>query len=156
LGVPNADGVLEDIIKTIGESVAVTPIIVTVNGGRMTGGLRVEILRADYGDILGLPGASFPSEKHHQVDWLKWLLLEGGNAVIGDYHFFGSERLLGTSRAGRSLGRTGLGIMVPTGHWTVPEEFSGTATDNWLTRALSRTGPKAVAIMVEEIKRNLQ
>lgn len=152
LGVLDGARAVDEIIRVLTESMRITPIPVVINKSSMTGGLRVEIIKTDYSDVLGLPEASFISEKLHEVDWLKWLLIDGGEVIVGDYRFLSTE---GLSRHGRTLGRTGLGIMIPHGTWSMPSEFAGTADDNWLTRAIKGRASNIMTVVLEEVKRNL-
>jgi hypothetical protein len=109
----------------------------------LQGGFRIGILPADYGDILNLPDSSFISYRRQkvvesekqivvpiEVEWLKWLLFEGGGFVIADYSYRGV-----TSR----YSRTGFGLMTLSNDgWSVPPSIAGTESDNWLTRPLVR------------------
>lgn len=64
-----------------------------------------------------------------ELPWLYWLVFGG----IGEQ--VSTHRL----KEGTVVGRSGLPyIMIPGGSWSVPPEFAGTRTNNFLTRALDR------------------
>jgi hypothetical protein len=74
--------------------------------------------------------------------------LTGGNQLlVSDFRYYGGQD------TGR-WSRTGLGIMIPSQQgWRCPGEFSGTATDNWLTRALNNMKPPLVEIIKSELQK---
>jgi hypothetical protein len=88
--------------------------------------ISIGFIQQEYEDVLSLIEASYDYEGG-TIPWLRWLLLEGDSRIVRDYQF--SPMTRGS--------RTGLGIMVPSARrgWKVPSEFSGTATDNFVTRA---------------------
>lgn len=144
LGVENPDTATQQIIQTIQDSVYVRVRPVVRSGSLIRGGMNLGVLRSNYADILGLSISSFESEHGFQIDWLRWLLLEGDSIINAEYHFE-------TGYGERS--RTGDGIMLRTGLWRVPSEFSGVSGDNWLTRALNGIEPIIKTIVITEIKR---
>lgn len=144
LGVVDARPVLDAVVRNIQAGVVVTSQGARRAGQNIQGGMRVEIIKGDYSEVLGVVGASFTSEGGHEVDWLRWLTLEGDRVFISDFHFYP-----GTQAASR----TGQGLMEPTGCWRVSPEFSGVEGDNWLTRALEKIVPDIGKILVEEIQR---
>lgn len=144
LGVENPEGATQLIIQTIQESIYVRVTPVVRSGTLIRGGMSLGVLRSNYSDVLGLPISSFESEHGYQIDWLRWLLLEGDSIINAEYHFE-------TGYSERS--RTGDGIMLRTGVWRVPAEFSGVSGDNWLTRALNGIEPVIKTIVITEIKR---
>jgi len=146
LGVIDAAPVLEAVIRNIAAGCRVKSLGVRRVGKGIDGGLRIELLKGDYSEVLKAPGRSFESEGGHQIDWLRWLTLEGDRIIVADHRFVlnFSER-----------SRTGTGIMIRPGNWRVPPEFAGTDADNWLTRALGTIGRDILKILQEEIQRNV-
>jgi len=117
------------------------------SSGGQFGNLTIGIIDSDYSDVLTLPEASFSYSSRRGsgvLDWLRWLLLEGTNAIVRDYDF--------TSTTTRGS-RTGLGIMVSRqgNAWTVPSEFSGTAGDNFVLRSLQSIDEEINNIVRQEI-----
>jgi hypothetical protein len=147
LGVRNPLAMTDAIISTIQESVVIQMIPPTVVGKRIRGGIVAKILKADFSDVLRIPGASFESEHGFEVDWLEWLLTSGDSIVNTSYHF---------ESGFPDRSRTGDGIMLAEGSWRVPPEFAGTISDNWLTRALSGLGDLISDIFMRNIKRGFQ
>jgi len=82
------------------------------------------------------------------IDWLRWLLHEGSGAIIRDYTF---------SSGFHRRSRTGLGIMVETGgSWQMPPEFAGTASDNFVLRALETIDQEIDNIVRQEITKGIK
>ena len=126
-GLLSAFARLDAILNAIIQSVTVEIKNLKVRGSGFTGGLTINAVRSGYADILSLPESSFLTEKGVQLDWLEWLLLEGDSIIIGDYHF---------RRVNSPRSRTGGGLMIKGGTWSVPSEFSGTIKNNFITRAI--------------------
>lgn len=126
-GLLNAFARLDAILNTIIQSVQVEIKNIQVRGSGFTGGLTINAVRSGYVDLLSLPESSFLTEKGVQLDWLEWLLLEGNDVIIADYRF----RRINTPRS-----RTGGGLMIKGGDWSVPSRFSGTVRNNFITRAI--------------------
>jgi hypothetical protein len=144
LGVVNAEPVLKAIIRNIAGGVQVTSLGAQRVGSKIEGGLRIEILKGDYSEVLGVRGGSFKSEGGYDIDWLEWLTLKGDSIVVADHRFV-------TGFPERS--RTGMGLMQMPGSWRVPAEFSGTSEDNWLVRALIAVEPEIGKILGEELQK---
>lgn len=91
----------------------------------------VELVKDAFDDILNIPAASFvqtyTQSTPKEIPWLKWLLEEGNNIIIGDYRVKYTQS--GASRSGGA-------IMIQKGSFRIPPEFSGTIEDNFITRAL--------------------
>lgn len=150
LGVVAPGPVLERVAANLENGVAVTSLGATAVGDRIEGGLRVELLKGDYSEVLGAPGASFPTRKGQDIPWLRWLTLEGDRVLVAE-HWYLAAQTPGS--------RTGLGIMVPRGRssrtWSVPAEYRGNVDDNWITRALRGIDETIAVVVAEEIGRNL-
>lgn len=146
LGVVDALPVLSAVCRNLAGGVVVTSLGARRAGPAVEGGMRIELLKGDYSEVLTVAGASFQSEGGFAIDWLRWLTLEGDRVIVADYRF---------SAGFPERSRTGLGVMARPGTWRVPPEFSGTASDNWLTRSLGTMGPDVEAILRDEISRSL-
>lgn len=159
LGIPNPVATVGNIIEQIKRSVSIkrSPVSSNVNASEV---LTVGILPADYNDILSLPDAEFISSVKrkkgeagrliatpHRVEWLKWLLIDGGSLVITNYAY--------QPIASRNS-RTGFGVMADSNQgWTVPQAVAGTSEDNWLTRAIHRNLPTIIETLQTTINKGL-
>jgi len=146
LGIVDAGPVLEAVVRNLREGARATSLGARAGPGGLTGGMTVELVKGDYSEVLGATGASFPSERGETIPWLAWLTLGGQVAAVGTHHY--------VARASRRS-RTGLGLMVRGGTWSVPSAFAGDAGDNWLTRAIAAVGPAASLAVGQEISRRL-
>jgi hypothetical protein len=117
--------------------------------GNSFGVFTIGIIQSDYSDVLSSPDASFSYASAFTsgtIEWLRWLLLEGTNVLVTSYDFVPSNE-----------GRTGMGTMVykKSGSWTVPPEFAGTASDNFVLRALADIDKNFDVIIRQETTRGL-
>lgn len=128
LGITNPSGRLAEIIDTIRSGAIVNIKTPSVISNKISAGIKLQMIQRDFSDLLSLGSASFSSEKGSEIDWLRWMLLEGDSIIITNYDF-----ILGPN----SASRTGGGIMrKSSGSWRVPPEYAGTARNNWITRGL--------------------
>lgn len=141
LGIPDIKSRMDTIIEVILSNINLNVISPTVSNTTITGKVEINILKSDYSDILNLAQATLFSEGSN-LNWLSWLLLKGDSPIILGYHYYPKYS---------KNSRTGFGIMEPTGAWEIPEEYSGTANNNWLTRATNKIGEKIPLIMEKEI-----
>lgn len=128
LGITNIDYALNAILHVWSSNI----VIKFIQTKGKFGTLSIQMINDDYSDVLSLSEATIiyqSSKSDGRLEWLRWLLLEGGNTIISEYEF----------QPDRGMGRTGFGIMVQKtgGGWSVPSEYAGTANDNFITRALS-------------------
>jgi hypothetical protein len=86
-------------------------------------------IRIDYADVLYTDYALvIDATRGYSLPWLEWLLLEGSKTIIDNY-----EVILGPNR----FSRTGNALMKSSNQsWKVPSAYSGTASDNWITRSI--------------------
>lgn len=125
-GIPSGteSAIVTNIINTISEAVVVKFVGISISGGKLRGGFKIEIQPTDFSNLLGLGGAVVTTKKGASLPWLQWLLTLGDALIIGEYHF---ESVRG--------GRSGLGLMFPRGAFRVPPSYSGTSDNNFITRA---------------------
>lgn len=90
--------------------------------------LSIYIQPSDFRNLFALPGSSIQTDKGQTIPWLEWLLTAGDSILITDYHVDYGD--FPSSRSGGA-------IMKPTGAFKVDSQFSGTASDNFITRALA-------------------
>lgn len=112
-----------DIIKAVKESVSIK--FVKYNKKLTGGGLEINFQPSDFTNLLGLQSGHVIYEGG-DLHWLSWLLTEGNRAIIIGYYYDPET----------GVGRSGLGTMSEGGIFRVPPEFSGTRTNNFVTRAL--------------------
>ena len=114
--------------------------------------IEIGILQNDYGDVLSLPAAQYTYHSNKfgtvTIPWLKWLLIEGDKRIVAKYEV--------APNAARS--RTGTVIMVrrERSAWQVPAQFSGTAANNFATRALGNIDQVIDRIVEQAIKGSLK
>ena len=147
LGIPNSSARIISIIDTW-----VNNIVVKVKSSK-SAFLEIEIgmIQSDYGDVLSLPAAEYTYSSQRgggTIPWLKWLLLEGDKRIVARYEFSNNPR----------GSRTGMGIMIAKdkGAWQVPAQFSGTAVNNFATRAFNNIDNKIDKIVETVIKGRLK
>lgn len=131
----NASQAVNDIISAIKSST-------TINIGKINQKYRGDISfgfqSLDFGNLLGLSSGYVSTEKGEDLHWLDWLLMRGDSVVIVGYEY---EPTLG-------IGRSGGGIMVKSGSFRVPPQFSGNPQNNFITRAFSNREKEIEPIMM--------
>lgn len=145
LGIPNVDEKLSNILKTIKGSVDVETTPITRTGDTLSGGLVVKMIRSDFQDVIGLPDASYETEKGSTIPWLDWLLTQGDRIIVVGY-----DVKMPLSSRERAHSRTGLALMRPGTGWRVPPEFAGTLEDNFITRAFVPSEVERVFLKIFE------
>ena len=136
LGLPDGGERISAITERWVSGISVIP---TTKG---LGGISIGILRSDWADVLSMPEAIFSyvqSKRTHRLvqkkidlEWLRWLLLEGGATIISDYHFAPQ------GSPGGGKGRAGGGLMARRQSWKVPAQFQGTESDNFCHKSTYR------------------
>tara|TARA_Y100000004_G_scaffold9912_2_gene10750 strand:- start:2981 stop:3607 length:627 start_codon:yes stop_codon:yes gene_type:complete len=92
---------------------------------KFRGGVDVFFQPDNFANLLDLPSGYTASSKG-LLHWMEWLLKRGDEIIIVNYSY--------NPQSG--LGRSGLGNMMENGVFRVPPSFSGTTTNNFITRAL--------------------
>jgi hypothetical protein len=127
-GIPDAKPRLDFIlnhIKTSGITKVQNPII---RGNKIVASYVIQLVKSDFENLLSIGSASFTTEKGQELEWLRWLLIEGDTIIITGYEF----------EFGPNIGsRTGMGIMKMGNSWRVPPEFAGNISSNWITRGIN-------------------
>lgn len=116
-------GVVDSIINAVQESIQV---MFKVFDEELRGELEIRFQPAGFENLLSLPYGHVFYESG-DLHWLKWLLTEGSSIIIANYQY--------TAKPG--TGRSGLGTMTIGSSFRIPPGFSGTLTDNFITRALT-------------------
>ena len=141
MGVPDINQRLQSIIRIASQSFTIkvkVENLLTINIG---------ILEDDYSQLLSLPESIFPniSAKGSGVlEWLRWILIEGNQPIVRDFEFVATP-----SR----FSRTGGGIMLRGGGWSVPPNLAGNVQDNILTRSLQNIEKDIEILVNQELQR---
>lgn len=130
-GIPTGKDATTAIVNSIAESVTFTTEKFSARGNSISGGVTIGIQPTSFVNLLGLGKTEL--EKGGSIPWLQWLLTAGDSIIIADFGVdYGPK------------GRSGMGSMtVKRRPFKVNSSFSGTSTDNFITRALA---PKAAQI----------
>lgn len=118
-------------------------------GGKFGGYLEVAIFPQTLIDeLMAFPKASFLTKKGVKIPWMEWLLTLGDRIIVKKYDI-DYLHTRGT--------RTGGASMKPTRvrGWRVPAGYSGTRTNNFITRALDNIENHVGYIMAAEIRRQI-
>jgi hypothetical protein len=110
------------IINAVKDSITVK---IAKFNNKLQGGITVEFQPANFINLLNIPQGHTPINGG-DLHWMDWLLKRGDNIIIVNYQY--------DPKSG--VGRSGLGQMISGGSFRVPPQFSGTDTDNFITRAL--------------------
>jgi hypothetical protein len=126
-GIPDPSSKLTEILDTIKSNKIVQIKSPTISGSKINASIRIEMIQSSFNDLLQLGSAKVLSEKGTELNWLRWLLLEGDTIIISDYKVvFGAN----------PRSRTGMAVMTRGGSWRVPPEYAGNIKNNWITRAI--------------------
>lgn len=135
LGIPDADNKIQRIIDIWINNTQVNYKAPKITNNQIKSSISVKMIKTNFSDVLDQPAAFIEDTiRGYELPWLQWLLLEGTAIIVDDY-----EVIIGPN----SRSRTGYAIMTPSSStgWSVPPEFAGTVTDNWITRAISKAKP---------------
>jgi hypothetical protein len=115
----------------------------TIQGNKIKSNLTVQMIKSDFSDVLGSDYALvYDSVRGYSLPWLEWLLLDGQKTIIKNY-----EVIIGPN----PRSRTGLAVMSESSKsWSVPSEFAGTISDNWITRSID-SAEESILNLFEEI-----
>jgi hypothetical protein len=119
----NTLSIAQSIVDAVSSSVKIS--FKQFNKKLTSGGLDIEIQTENFSNLLSLPqGHTIYSGG--DLHWLDWMLTKGDEIIIIGYEY----------NPQTGLGRTKLGNMVTGGGFRVPPQYSGTLTNNFVTRAL--------------------
>lgn len=143
-GLPDSDSRVSSIIN-FWKKINTDYKSISINNNKLSGGFTINMINSDYSDVINSAAAVLTTEKGVDLNWLEWLLLFGNRTIIKDYvvEFGVNPR----SRTGRAIMRG-----VQKGKWSVPNEFSGTKNNNWITRAIDSVDTEINSILKEAMK----
>jgi hypothetical protein len=103
---------------------------------RLTGKITINIQPLDLSNLLILPQGHRMTKKGTDLHWLDWLLTKGDSVVIVGYKY-----------STEGSGRSGVGKMTKGGSFRVSPQYSGTKTNNFITRSLEARQSDIVKIL---------
>jgi len=123
------------LVNAIMQTLSIRPAFAQKNRG---GGIIIELQPSGYANLLTQSWAQ-QEINDGTLPWLQWLLTAGDSIIIAD---FGVE--FGTFPQTRTGGAKMTSSLAP---YKVNSAFSGTPTDNFITRAISRVRPEIEAVL---------
>lgn len=131
-GIPDAGPKIANLINIWTTNIDGTFYPPTIASNKIKSSFSIYMIRSDFSDVLNTDSAMMTDNtRGYSLPWLEWLLLEGNKTIIKNY-----EIAYGPNQ----FSRTGFAVMRPArASWKVPSEFSGTISDNWITRAIDRS-----------------
>ena len=129
LGLPDTVSI-DRIVDIISDSIYIDFVPATSSNRGIRVGLEIRIFKQDGEPAISSEDAMVIDQlRGYALPWLEWLLFHGTKPIVKNYTVkFGSN----------PYSRSGLAVMVEDdSNWSVPAEFAGTVTNNWITRAIS-------------------
>jgi len=128
-GIPDSSIKLNNLIDIWIENIRYPYMKPTIMRNKIKSTFEVNAIRVDFAEVLYSNDALvIDNIRGYNLPWLEWLLLEGNKTIISK-----QEVVIGPN----NFSRTGNAIMRDSNKsWKVPAEFSGTVTNNWITRAI--------------------
>lgn len=145
-GIPDGDYKMKTLITEWSNSIETIFKPFKFVGRNISGGITLNAVKADFSDVLALPEAVQTTERGSILPWLQWMIdTESVGGTILGYQL------------GVGQGRAGPVIMIKsrTKSWTVPQEFTGSLSDNFVTQALDRAEPEMQKVIIQELKKVL-
>lgn len=105
------------------------------------GGVTFNIQPEDFQNLLGLSEGHVLTQKGSDLHWLNWLLTKGDSVVVAGYQY-----------SAQGDGRSSTGRMVVGNSFRVPPSFSGTESNNFVTRAFEGKQKEIESIISEAFK----
>lgn len=146
-GIPNTSNVDKVIDAMVNRSFYVSNRPISARGAGISGGFTIQMIKNDDIDSLIMTDiASTIDMEGYSLPWLKWLLREGNAPLVKNYK---------VSYGPNAKSRTGNAVMVEEegSNWSVPAKFSGTITENWITRAVSKLDGVIINIIKSSIEK---
>ena len=146
-GIENTNNV-DIAINNIVNSIDVSIVKISAGNFGLTGGIQINIVPKDLAGIIDDNSAYVvDTERGYSLPWLEWLLTKGGQIIVRNF-----EVKYGANPRSRS----GDAVMISSGsNWRVPSQFTGTSSNNWITRALSTIENKILKLLESKLKASL-
>jgi len=128
LGIPDASSKVQSIINIWISNIEYDYSKPTISGGKIISSFSAKFVKTDFSDVISSEEA-YVIDGEYNLPWLKWLLLDGSATIVPRHDVvFGPN----------PNSRTGDAVMRPSSKgWGVPSDYAGTASDNWITRAIA-------------------
>lgn len=134
-GIPvsSAAEIAEDIVRAVisSYSIEISPI-----NSKLKGNVIFNFQESSFSNLLSLTSGRVKTELGVELHWMDWLLLKGDTTIVYGYDYM-------PSRKGRSKG----GTMGAGQAWRVPPQFSGTAGNNFITRAFENRDKEITEVL---------
>jgi hypothetical protein len=134
-GIPigRAAGIAEDVVRAVlsSYSIEIKPI-----DSKLKGSIVFNFQESSFSNLLSLASGKVKTELGVDLHWMDWLLLKGDTTIVYGYDYMPSRR-------GRSKG----GTMGAGQAWRVPPQFSGTAENNFITRAFENRDKEITEVL---------
>jgi hypothetical protein len=145
LGIPDAGSKISHLINIWISNMVVDYKSPTLTNSSIRSSFSAKLIRTNFSDVLGTDDAYVnDSLRGYSLPWLEWLLLDGNAIVVPNY-----EVVMGSN----PRSRTGSAVMkISSDSWKVPDQFSGTISDNWITRAISNSQDKIQKLLERALK----
>ena len=130
------------IVDSIVNSLDINITKVTGSSAGIRGGITITLQPTDYSNLLSLPIARQTIEGG-SLPWLEWLLTLGDAIIIAD---FGVKYEAGTGRTG------GAHMTRKKRPFKVNTAFSGTAENNFISRAINSIEPQIMQTIIKAFK----
>lgn len=146
-GISNPD-LVDRVIDAIVTNGKINQTKIKITNIGLSGGFIYNILdEATVDGLLFTDIASSIDDSGYSLPWLEWLLYSGTRPIVRNYSVkFGPN----------ARSRSGMAVMVRSNNnWAVPAQFAGTASNNWLTRALDNIDDDINQIIQNNIEKNI-
>lgn len=90
------------------------------------GGISIYFQPSNFTNLISLPQGHVDYDGG-DLHWLEWMLMFGDKVIVKNYSY----------KPNSGVGRSGRGSMTNSGSFRVPPGYSGTADNNFVTKALS-------------------
>lgn len=144
-GIPDSAQKVANLIDIWSKNIYIKYDSPQISSNKIKASFSASMIKIDFTDVLYTEFAYLiDRERGYSLPWLRWLLLEGQKPLVKNY-----EVLIGPN----SRSRTGLAVMTDSKKsWKVPAEFSGTISDNWITRTIDSAKSDIYAIIEDIFK----
>lgn len=122
-----------EIASAVADSIQLIRRPVAFRAQGLRGGLSISIQPTDYKNLLGVDGSTTTYfskyyKKMVTLDWLDWLVRRGDEIIVAGFHVeYGNHGRSGKAKMKKSTGSS----------WKVDSAYSGTVSDNFISRSLN-------------------
>jgi hypothetical protein len=145
LGIPDATNKISGLLNIWINNIQYTYNPPAIHNNKIISTFSAEMIKINFDDVIYSDFAIVRDAKGYTIPWLEWLLTEGNRVLVPSYDvIFGPN----------TRSRTGNAVMKKTkqNSWKVPAEFSGTISDNWITRAIDAAEDDIQNMLNEALK----